>query len=33
MRSGAPSFDRSGTATEGQAFFLLVEAAHRDYLG
>jgi len=28
---GAPNFDRSGTATEGQAFFLLMEAAHRDY--
>jgi rhamnogalacturonyl hydrolase YesR len=27
---GAPSFDRSGTATEGQAFFLLMEAARRD---
>ena len=27
---GAPNFDRSGTATEGQAFFLLMEAAHRD---
>jgi rhamnogalacturonyl hydrolase YesR len=28
---GAPNFDRSGTATEGQAFFLLMEAAHRDF--
>jgi rhamnogalacturonyl hydrolase YesR len=28
---GAPNFNRSGTATEGQAFFLLMEAAHRDY--
>jgi len=27
---GAPNFDRSGTATEGQAFFLLMEAASRD---
>ncbi len=27
---GAPNFDRSGTATEGQAFFLLMEAAHRE---
>jgi unsaturated rhamnogalacturonyl hydrolase len=27
---GAPNFDRSGTATEGQAFFLLMEAAHFD---
>ncbi|MCJ7550406.1 MAG: glycoside hydrolase family 88 protein [Anaerolineae bacterium] len=27
---GAPHFDRSGTATEGQAFFLLMEAAYRD---
>jgi rhamnogalacturonyl hydrolase YesR len=27
---GAPNFDRSGTATEGQAFFLLMEAAYRD---
>jgi unsaturated rhamnogalacturonyl hydrolase len=27
---GAPNFDRSGTATEGQAFFLLMEAAKRD---
>lgn len=26
---GAPSFDRPGTATEGQAFCLLMEAAHR----
>lgn len=28
---GAPNFDRPGTATEGQAFFLLMEAARRDY--
>jgi unsaturated rhamnogalacturonyl hydrolase len=27
---GSPMFDRSGTACEGQAFFLLMEAAHRD---
>ena len=27
---GAPSFDHPGTATEGQAFFLLMEAAYRD---
>jgi unsaturated rhamnogalacturonyl hydrolase len=27
---GAPHFDRAGTATEGQAFFLLMEAAYRD---
>lgn len=27
---GAPDFDRPGTATEGQAFFLLMEAALRD---
>jgi rhamnogalacturonyl hydrolase YesR len=27
---GAPSFDRSGTAPEGQAFFVLMEAAYRD---
>jgi rhamnogalacturonyl hydrolase YesR len=27
---GAPNFDRSGTTTEGQAFFLLMEAAYRD---
>jgi len=25
-----PTFDHSGTATEGQAFFLLMEAAYRD---
>jgi len=29
---GAPHFDRPGTAAEGQAFFLLMEAAYRDYL-
>ncbi len=28
---GAPHFDRPGTASEGQAFFLLMEAAYRDY--
>jgi unsaturated rhamnogalacturonyl hydrolase len=27
---GAPSFDHPGTATEGQAFYLLMEAAFRD---
>jgi unsaturated rhamnogalacturonyl hydrolase len=27
---GAPTFDHAGTATEGQAFFLLMEAAARD---
>jgi unsaturated rhamnogalacturonyl hydrolase len=27
---GAPNFNRSGTATEGQAFFLLMEAAYHD---
>ena len=27
---GSPNFDHPGTATEGQAFFLLMEAAHRD---
>jgi rhamnogalacturonyl hydrolase YesR len=27
---GSPSFEAPGTATEGQAFFLLMEAAHRD---
>lgn len=27
---GAPHFDRPGTATEGQAFFILMEAAYRD---
>lgn len=27
---GAPSFDKPGTAPEGQAFFLLMEAARRD---
>ena len=29
---GAPNFDRSGTATEGQAFFLLMEAAYYDMI-
>jgi unsaturated rhamnogalacturonyl hydrolase len=28
---GAPAFDHPGTAPEGQAFFLLMEAAYRDY--
>jgi unsaturated rhamnogalacturonyl hydrolase len=28
---GAPHFFKAGTATEGQAFFLLMEAAYRDY--
>jgi unsaturated rhamnogalacturonyl hydrolase len=27
---GAPNFDHPGTATEGQAFFLLMEAAYKD---
>ncbi len=27
---GSPDFDHAGTATEGQAFFLLMEAAHHD---
>ena len=27
---GAPNFNKSGTATEGQAFFLLMEAAYND---
>jgi unsaturated rhamnogalacturonyl hydrolase len=30
---GAPNFDRPGTAVEGQAFFLLMEAACRDLTG
>jgi len=30
---GAPHFNKAGTATEGQAFFLLMEAAYLDYLG
>jgi rhamnogalacturonyl hydrolase YesR len=29
---GAPTFDRAGTAPEGQAFFLLMEAAWRETL-
>lgn len=29
---GAPNFNRPGTATEGQAFFLLMEAARRDLI-
>jgi len=29
---GAPTFDHSGTAAEGQAFFLLMEAAYSDWL-
>jgi len=28
---GAPHFNKPGRATEGQAFFLLMEAAYRDY--
>jgi rhamnogalacturonyl hydrolase YesR len=27
---GSPDFDHPGVATEGQAFFLLMEAAHHD---
>ena len=27
---GAPHFDKPGTSTEGQAFFLLMEAAEKD---
>jgi hypothetical protein len=27
---GSPTFEVPGTATEGQAFFILMEAAHRD---
>lgn len=30
---GSPTFEAPGTATEGQAFFLLMEAAHRDLTG
>ncbi len=29
---GAPNFNHSGTATEGQAFFLLMEAAYKDLM-
>jgi len=29
--AGAPTFQKPGRATEGQAFFLLMEAAYRDY--
>jgi rhamnogalacturonyl hydrolase YesR len=29
---GAPNFDHAGTATEGQACFLLMEAAYNDLL-
>lgn len=29
---GAPHFNKPGTATEGQAFFLLMEAAYSDFL-
>jgi unsaturated rhamnogalacturonyl hydrolase len=29
---GSPNFDHAGTATEGQAFFLLMEAAYQDLL-
>jgi len=28
---GSPEFDHPGTATEGQAFFILMETAYRDY--
>jgi hypothetical protein len=28
--AGAPTFQKAGRATEGQAFFLLMEAAYRD---
>jgi hypothetical protein len=27
---GAPFFDKAGTSTEGQAFYLLMEAARQD---
>jgi hypothetical protein len=27
---GSPTFEKPGTATEGQAFFILMEAAARD---
>jgi rhamnogalacturonyl hydrolase YesR len=30
---GSPTFEAPGTATEGQAFFILMEAAHRDLIG
>jgi len=30
---GSPHFDHSGTAAEGQAFFLLMEAAQKDLVG
>lgn len=29
---GAPNFYKAGTASEGQAFFLLMEAAYRDFI-
>jgi unsaturated rhamnogalacturonyl hydrolase len=29
---GAPYFNKSGTATEGQAFFLLMESAYNDLI-
>jgi hypothetical protein len=29
---GAPNFNSPGTATEGQAFFILMESAYRDYI-
>jgi hypothetical protein len=29
---GAPNFDRAGTATEGQAFFLLMDSAYNDMI-
>lgn len=30
---GSPTFEAPGTATEGQAFFILMESAHRDLIG
>jgi unsaturated rhamnogalacturonyl hydrolase len=30
---GSPTFDRAGTAAEGQAFFLMMEAARREHVG
>ena len=30
---GSPEFDHAGTAPEGQAFFILMEAARRDLNG
>jgi hypothetical protein len=29
---GSPTFEAPGTATEGQAFFILMEAARRDLM-